>query len=339
MDGVKPRVALFLIDDMWSHDIASAIQVFGGVMEPGGAEACDVCFIGFDSSVDLDHGLSMRLRPLPEYDDIPDMVIVPGFSNPFLVSSYLSDEVGEEHRVALALWLSKMQGSGVQIGALGTGVFVLAWAGMLDNSTCTVHHNYADQFRLAYPQVKAYPDRLMCHDAQCGIWTSAGGASCIDMCFSMLMRTAGQVAVRKVANTMNLWSPRSLDTKQDSLGVPALRSQELAGDDVRGLVAAVRHHLDHAWSVSEMAWYVGMSPRTFQRHFMTVMGQTPNRWLVSERLVAACGLLEQTDLPLSLVASRVGMNGADALRKHFVIAFDETPSAYRRRHQGKRGNE
>lgn len=335
MDGAKPVVALFVLDGMWSHDIASAIQVFGGVMEPGGDEACDVHFVGFNNSAELDHGLSMRLEALDEYDETPDIVIVPGFSNPFLAGSYLLSEVGENRRVALCSWLGKQQANGAQIGALGTGVFVLAWAGVLDNSICTVHRNYVEQFECTFPQVETCPDRLICHDSRQGIWTSAGGASCIDMCLSMLMRTEGQAAVRRVANTMNLWSPRSLDTRQDSLGVPSLRSQELAGDDVRGLVAAVRHHLDHAWSISEMAWYVGMSPRTFQRHFMTVMGQTPNRWLVSERLAAACELLEQTDLPLSLVASRVGMNGADTLRKHFVIAFDETPSAYRRRHQQK----
>ena len=64
------------------------------------------------------------------------------------------------------------------------------------------------------------------------------------------------------------------------------------------------------------------------------MGQASSRWLLSERLYAACELLEGSDLTVSLIASKVGIGSDDLLRKHFISAYGMTPIAYRRNYRG-----
>lgn len=150
------------------------------------------------------------------------------------------------------------------------------------------------------------------------------------------MLTSGRSTVNAIANNMNLWSPRSVDARQDALGVPDAPVQEHAGREIEELVDTVRGNISHQWSLSEMASYIGMSTRSFQRHFMVTMGQTPMRWLTAERMGVAGELLEQTDLPLPLVAARVGLSSSDVLRKNFTAHYGETPSAYRKRFTKKR---
>ena len=71
--------------------------------------------------------------------------------------------------------------------------------------------------------------------------------------------------------------------------------------------------------------------RTFQRHFLESIGETPKEWLLAQRLELATLLLVQTDLPMPVVASRVGLSGADALYRLFVAQLGESPSSYRKR--------
>jgi AraC family transcriptional activator FtrA len=80
-----------------------------------------------------------------------------------------------------------------------------------------------------------------------------------------------------------------------------------------------------------MARASGVSVRTFQRHFLESIGETPKEWLLAQRLELATMLLVQTDLPMPVVASRVGLSGADALYRLFVAQLGESPSSYRKR--------
>ena len=60
-----------------------------------------------------------------------------------------------------------------------------------------------------------------------------------------------------------------------------------------------------------------MSDRTFARRFSAETGTTPHRWLTQQRILAARGLLEETDLGVEQIAGRVGFNSAVVLREHF----------------------
>ncbi|TMQ85843.1 helix-turn-helix domain-containing protein, partial [Actinomadura soli] len=87
---------------------------------------------------------------------------------------------------------------------------------------------------------------------------------------------------------------------------------------------------DHHITVEDMAGYSGVSPRTLTRQFTSRLGLPPARWLLERRLAATRALLEETDLPVETIATRVGLSSAVNLRRRFHTALHTTPAAYRR---------
>jgi transcriptional regulator GlxA family with amidase domain len=79
-----------------------------------------------------------------------------------------------------------------------------------------------------------------------------------------------------------------------------------------------------------MARRAAVSPRTFARRFREETGTTPLQWLLSQRVIEARRLLEETDLPIEEIASRAGFGTAASLRDHFRRATSTSPTAYRR---------
>lgn len=341
--GRKLEVAIFLMQGMWTHDLANALQVFGvpfSKSDGGPLDPCRITLLSCDETIELDHGLSAQAQSFSNYDVLPDVICVPGFADPFHVGDELLQPVcAERYREGIA-WLRSMHARGVDIGAMGSGPFVLAWAGLLDDTYCTVHRRWKEYFKSFCESCGAHPKfrfgQLMVHDVEHRIWSCGGGVTGLDLCLSLLMEHTGRSFAYDVSRVANIWSPRSLDTQQDALGLPRASSQDRTGREIAELRVEVRRHPERSWSIDEMAWYVGMSSRTFQRQFHRQMGQTPGRWLVSERLSVASELLKSTDLSVAEVAERVGMGGAGLLRRHFSAVFGETPAAFRKRMQERR---
>ena len=74
-----------------------------------------------------------------------------------------------------------------------------------------------------------------------------------------------------------------------------------------------------------------MSDRTFARRFGAETGTTPHKWLTQQRILAARSLLEESDLGVEQIATRVGFNSAVVLREHFRREIGLAPVDYRRR--------
>ena len=96
----------------------------------------------------------------------------------------------------------------------------------------------------------------------------------------------------------------------------------------------------HAWiadnlsvdlSVAVLAERVGMSERSFVRHYRAETASTPARAIEHLRVEAARRLLGDTTLPIKRVASRCGFGTEETLRRSFLRAIAVTPQAYRER--------
>lgn len=102
------------------------------------------------------------------------------------------------------------------------------------------------------------------------------------------------------------------------------------GDALDGLLRWADEHLGGPLSVDDLAGYLGVSPRTLARRFSDQLGTSPGAWLLARRVAAARTLLEETDLPVEAIATRVGLTSAVNLRRRFRSGTGTTPGAYRR---------
>ncbi|WP_369125439.1 GlxA family transcriptional regulator [Catenulispora pinisilvae] len=123
--------------------------------------------------------------------------------------------------------------------------------------------------------------------------------------------------------------PPSQDSVDSANSLNSLNSLNSV-DSVASLLTWAAERLADPLSVADLAAHLGVSPRTLARRFTDQLGTSPGAWLLSRRVAAARTLLEQTDLPVEAIATRVGLASAVNLRRRFRAHVGTSPGAYRR---------
>jgi len=215
--------------------------------------------------------------------------------------------------------------NGATLLSLCSGSFVLAAAGLLDGRMCTTHWMHAAELSEAYPRAKVDPRALYVEDNQ--VITSAGTAASIDACLHVVRREWGTAVATRIARRMVVPPQRDGGQQQFvEMPIPCCTAESLTP-----LLTWVLAHLQEEHTASSLAKRAMMSGRTFARRFTAETGTTPHRWLTQQRILAARSLLEQSDLGVEQISTRVGFNSAVVLREHFRREIGLAPVDYRRR--------
>lgn len=213
---------------------------------------------------------------------------------------------------------------GARIVAICTGAFVLAQTGLLDGRRATTHWRDTAQLAATFPQVQVDQDVLYVDHGD--VATSAGSGAGIDLCLHLLRSDHGAAYATQIARNMVLPPHREGSQLQYATQpAPAKADESLAP-----LLEWATSRLDSPLTLGRLAERAGLSSRTLARRFTEQLGASPGKWLLRQRLDAARVLLEQTDLPVEAIATRVGLNSAVNLRRHFRTQLGTTPGAYRR---------
>lgn len=205
-----------------------------------------------------------------------------------------------------------------------SGVAVLAATGLLDGRTVACHWFHADDLTQRFPQVSLNADVLFVDDGT--IVTSAGTSAGIDAALHLVRRELGSAAAIAVARRMVV-PPQRDGGQRQYIDRPV---PECQADSLAPLLAWVTERLDEPHSAATLARRAAMSERTFARRFVAETGTTPYQWLTSQRVLAARTLLEESDLSVEQIATRVGFSSAVLLRDHFRKVLGVAPVEYRR---------
>lgn len=73
------------------------------------------------------------------------MIIIPAIKGTF--------KKPDKENLLLIDWIGQQYGNGAALASMCTGVYLLASTGLLDNKTCSIHWNAADNFRELFPKV------------------------------------------------------------------------------------------------------------------------------------------------------------------------------------------
>lgn len=119
-------------------------------------------------------------------------------------------------------------------------------------------------------------------------------------------------------------APRaSSSALQDGSGLPSWKMKKVA--------AYVAQNLSEKISGETLANLCGLSLSHFHRSFHTSFGLSPHRYIVRMRLEAARDMLQDTDLPIKIVALECGMFDQAHLTRVMRSLLATTPAAVRRR--------
>ncbi|WSQ07014.1 helix-turn-helix domain-containing protein [Streptomyces sp. NBC_01231] len=242
-----------------------------------------------------------------------DTVVVPGWQPPGTpVPPKVTEALRAAHR------------RGARIVAICTGAFVLARAGLLDGRRATTHWRSTAQLAAAFPEVQV--DRDVLYVDHGDVATSAGTGAGIDLCLHLVRSDHGAAYAAQIARHMVLPPHREGSQLQyASQPAPARADESLAP-----LLEWATSRLDTRLTLARLAERAGLSSRTLARRFTEQLGTSPGQWLLGRRLDAARVLLEQTDLSVEAIATRVGLASAVNLRRRFRAHLGTTPGAYRR---------
>jgi transcriptional regulator GlxA family with amidase domain len=230
------------------------------------------------------------------------------------------------HRTAttpVMSWLRKQSRRGVGLGAVCTGTFVLAKAGLLNSSRCTIHWENRESFREDFPEIDL-SNRLF--EREGARWTCAGGTAAADMMLHAINEDHGRDLTSLVVDQLVLTPVRSEEDEQ-RLSVPArvgVRHPKLTA-----VIHMMEEAIEEPISPSELARLVGMSTRQLERLFRRYLNRSPKRYYMGLRLQRARNLLLQTEMTVINVALACGFTSPSHFSKCYRNHFGRTP--YRER--------
>jgi transcriptional regulator GlxA family with amidase domain len=104
-----------------------------------------------------------------------------------------------------------------------------------------------------------------------------------------------------------------------------------SSDQFGPLLEWIAANLSRPLTTETLAEWVGMTPRSFHRHFLARTGATPAEAVERLRLDRARLLIEVARLPLGVVAEQAGFGSLERLRRAFKRRFGVTTRDYDKR--------
>ncbi|HVC02858.1 MAG TPA: GlxA family transcriptional regulator [Steroidobacteraceae bacterium] len=212
----------------------------------------------------------------------------------------------------------------VPLGALCTGGYVLARAGLLDNFKASIHWENLSSLREEFPRVRI-SDQLFTIDRD--RFTCSGGTAPLDLMLHLIQSKLGARISQLVSEQFILERVRK-DT--DRQYVP-LRAQ--IGPASRGLIRVAQlmeENIEKPLSLDKIAKSTGLSRRQIERLFRRDLHCVPKRYYLEMRLRRARELLLQTAMPIMDITAACGFQSPPHFSKCYRSQFGHPPSAERK---------
>ena len=220
--------------------------------------------------------------------------------------------------------LRRAHDRGTTLVGLCLGSWLVAASGVADGRAVATHWSAAPALAARFPDVEVRDGVLWCDEGS--VVTSAGVAAAIDGCRHVGRRQIGSEYAAAVARAIVL-APHRSGSQAQYIQAPVAPYD---GDDPGSLAMTwAARHLHEEITVDRWAAIAAMSRRHFSRRFVEHVGESPMRWLRTQRIDRARQLLETTVDPIPVVASLSGFHSPEALRHHFRSTFGISPSQHR----------
>ncbi|MFQ5547162.1 MAG: GlxA family transcriptional regulator [Woeseia sp.] len=225
-------------------------------------------------------------------------------------------------------WMKTVNQHGIGLGAICTGSYVLAQAGLLDGYRCSVHWENLAALTDLFPAVTVSRSIFTVDRNR---YTSSGGTAPVDM---MLHFISAQCGAEVSAGVAEQYIYERIRQPDDQQRIPL---KHVIGHQSSKLVVAVElmeANIKEPISQEDLALYVGLSRRQLQRLFQRYLMCAPSRYYLQLRLQRACELLRQTSMSLVEISASTGFVSTSHFSKSYKEFYGHSPSAERRREAG-----
>lgn len=307
---VKPKnVGFLLLENFTLISLASAIEPLRMANQLAGKELYQwFTLTPGGVQVQASDGLSVTPDAAMEEPLGLDMVIVCGGVAPHRSAR-------KEHLV----WLQQQGKQHRQLGAICTGSWVLAKAGLLDNFEASVHWECLAALHEAFPRVEL-SSRLFSIDRD--RFTSSGGTAPLDMMLNIIAKDHGK---ELSAGISDMFIYDRVRGEQDQQRVPLKHVLGTTQPKLLEIVALMEANLEELLTLDELASYADVSRRQLERLFQKYLDCSPSRYYLKLRLTRARQLLKQSSLSIIEVASACGFVSTPHFSKCYREYFGIPP--------------
>ena len=267
---------------------------------------------GTTGTVESSSGISLDVAGISSTPDLSVVAVCGGDR------THLFQDAGVEG------WLKRLARSGVKVGSISDGAFLLARTGLFDRCRSTIHWKCQTAYRELFPHLDARTSILEIDGAR---FSCAGGTASLDLMLRLLTdvigpETAGRIADNYVHDTIR-------GAGQTQTAADAFR---FAGRDplFRRALFLMAQNLEAPIPIATIADRTGVNHRQLDRMFRRHLRCAPSTHYRELRLMRASALLKQSGLSVSEIAAGCGFQSASHLGRHFKQRFGETPSLHRR---------
>jgi len=224
-------------------------------------------------------------------------------------------------------WLKLQHQRGTQIIALGSGVFWLAQAGLLDHREATTYWHYQQQFEQQFPLVLWQPQAAITQsDNLCCV---AGATSANDILLHHIAKLCGSKVAQGISRDILFDSRRSYE-------VPTL-AQEIDRQHDDQQILQIQSWLDANYAqiidFSRLAIKFNMSKRNFARRFEQATNKKPLQYLQQLRISVAKEHLIYSNHSIKRIALDVGYQDSSYFSTLFKRVSLMSPAVFRQQYK------
>lgn len=263
--------------------------------------------------VPASNGLTVAQTERIDESDLPDILLVCGG----LDVQHVVDDV-------LLQLLRRIARKRIVIGALCTGSYALAKAGLLDGYRCAIHWENLSALRETFPRTVFTPDLFVVDRDR---YTCTGGIAPLDLMLHLIAPRIGKTLTAGISDQFIVERVRDGKDRQ-RIPLPA----RLGGyhKSLTQAAALMEANIEEPLSLEELAQMTEVSQRQLQRLFRRSLGVTPAQYYVNMRLRRARELLLQTDMPIMNITVACGFRSPCHFSKSYRSVFGHSPSHERR---------
>ena len=312
-NGGPQKIGFLLLNQFSMIAFASAIEPLRAANEQAGMALFDwvVASTGA-SSCKASNGIKIETETNPE--DLQSCRIV------FVCAGV---QVKENTSKSTLNLIRRLDRNGAIIGAICTGTYVMAAAGLLASRRCTIHWEHIDGLSEEFPDLDITNDLFEIDGNRV---TCSGGTASLDMMLNLITQTHGANLAAKISyqfihDRIREPSDRQRMELRARLGV--------SHPKLLAVVKIMEDNLEEPLVQTDIALKTSLSTRQLERLFRKYLDTTPTRYYLNLRLKRARHLLRQTSLSILSVALACGFVSASHFSKCYREYYERTPRADR----------
>ena len=217
----------------------------------------------------------------------------------------------------------------IPLGALCTGGYALAKAGLLDKYRATIHWENLSALREEFPRIHL-SDQLFTIDRD--RFTCSGGVAPLDLMLHLVESKLGARVSQLISEQFIVERVRN---DRDRQYVPLRAQIGVSHESLIKVAQLMEENIEKPLSLDEIASATGLSRRQIERLFKRHLNCVPKRYYLQLRLRRARELLLQTSMPIIDITTACGFQSPPHFSRCYRAQFGCPPSAERQTRQGK----